>query len=426
METNDDLEYHLDDPKSDDYQLPKRKCSKKLIIIITISSIVVILAIFLAIYFFVIKKDDKDNKNNNNPPKFFYNVKTAENGKIKNTFREGEANYIASLGNFNDGNDYEENERDNFDLCIPYSISQRKDKYNVIYLQLHGGGWVEGEKENITLFCNANAELDVITITMSYTLLNGTYPQSNIFRIMDEVNACVKRAVILLKNEGFDETKMQLALHGSSAGGHLAYLYAQLVKNKPLEVKFIFNNVGVMSLDPLDFWIIKEDVGTLPSIEPEYFEEAKKNGTIQFLNGNGYEYQTQFHLLCWMNLFLGRVCNDSFDVMYNYHNQSINIYNEKYQNLLEKSIQSFPPTHVTIGSPAVLCLYGGNDTVIGIGQYPKLKKAYIDANIADRIELIYFRYGGHGLDSVTDDGKNKMELIQVKRHEMIKKYFKFD
>ena len=113
----DDLEYHLNDPE-DEIQLSKRRCSKILIIIITISSIVVFLAIFLPIYFFVIKKEDKDHKNY-----YFYNVKTAENGKIKNTFRKGESNYIPSLESLNDGKDYDENERDNFDICIPYNLS---------------------------------------------------------------------------------------------------------------------------------------------------------------------------------------------------------------------------------------------------------------------------------------------------------------
>ena len=72
---------------------------------------------------------------------------------MRNSFKEGGENYNPILGNINNGNDYKESERDNFDLCIPNYIRKRRDKYNWMFLHIHGGGWVLGQKADVKQLC---------------------------------------------------------------------------------------------------------------------------------------------------------------------------------------------------------------------------------------------------------------------------------
>lgn len=48
------------------------------------------------------------------------------NGKIKNTFKKGEINYNEDLGEVNDGNDYDKNENNIYELYVPYSSTLKK------------------------------------------------------------------------------------------------------------------------------------------------------------------------------------------------------------------------------------------------------------------------------------------------------------
>ena len=174
-------------------------------------------------------------------------------------------------------------------------------------MQVHGGGWIGGNKEDINLFCDLNANnSDAITVVMTHTLLNGTHNQSSIFRILDEITATITKVREELKEQGFNISKLELAMHGSSSGAHIVSLYSFLIKNHPMEIKFITNTVGPMSVSPYDFLICKNESETLSSIEPEDIEEAKKNGTVGFLNGNDEFHYSQFKLLNDMNIFFGK------------------------------------------------------------------------------------------------------------------------
>ena len=47
---------------------------------------------------------------------------------------------------------------------------------------------------------------------MSYTLLDGSYKEYNIFRIMDEITAVLKTLRKFLSKLGFDENKLELLI----------------------------------------------------------------------------------------------------------------------------------------------------------------------------------------------------------------------
>ena len=103
-------------------------------------SAIIIIGLVIFLVLFLTKKDDDDEIITDYY--LYENLPNAVNKTILNSFKEGGENYNEILGNINDGNDYEESERNNFDLCIPYHINKRKNKFKRILLYLHGGGWI--------------------------------------------------------------------------------------------------------------------------------------------------------------------------------------------------------------------------------------------------------------------------------------------
>jgi len=75
----------------------------------------------------------------------------------------------------------------------------------------------------------------------------------------------------------------------------------------------------------------------------------------------------------------------------------------------------------------MLCLYGGNDDLIGVNHYSLLKKAYIDNGHKDEIELVYMKYGGHErFHHGTEHDIIAMKEMHAKMVEYAKKYFILD
>ena len=218
---------------------------------------------------------DPDPKN-----EIYLNISTSENKKIINSFKEGGENYNETLGNINNGSDYSETDRDNFDICIPKDVNKRKDDYNSIYLFIHGGGWVEGDKANVSESCDKYGSKGIICTSMSYTLLNGKYKEYNVFRILDEITATIKGIKKFLGEKGFDKNKLELFISGGSAGAHLALLYSYAIKNSPIPIKFIINVSGPVTLEHGHWLTTRNITDSLESIDPESINEAKIEGRL--------------------------------------------------------------------------------------------------------------------------------------------------
>jgi acetyl esterase/lipase len=153
------------------------------------------------------------------------NISYAENNKIKNSFGKGGKNYFEELGEVNNNEDYISNDRNFYDLYIPYSATQKKDQYNRIILFIHGGNWFKGNKVDMDIYCRTYGSLGFITATIGYTLLNDNYKNYSIFRIIDEITATTKDIKKKLIERGFDGEKLEMAISGYSAGGHLCLIY---------------------------------------------------------------------------------------------------------------------------------------------------------------------------------------------------------
>ena len=427
----EDFEYHLDDPGENikiEKALPKNK--KLIIALISIAIILfLIIVIGIILYFTLGKKKENEEKDSNKEQDFpevylYINISTSENNMIKNSFKKGGENYIPEIGNLNNGNDYKENERDNFDLCIPKSVLQNKNNYQTIVLIIHGGGWVGGKKSDVLETYKNGLFKNFILASISYTILNGKYKEYNIFRIIDEITAVLTTLKRFLINKGFDGNKLELIIQGGSAGAHLSLLYSYMIKNAPIPIKFIFNGVDPISVNPDDFLTTLPGRESLEDIEPEEIKKAIIENRIIPMNGNetGVNMNKTI-LMMFMNGWLGRPLDKDLDKIFSdKEKKEINKSSEIYQEMLKKTSYAYPIKYATRESIPTLCIYGGKDEEVGVSQYARLKEAFINNN--DNITLVYFKYGKHDpfYNCPGDYGKNMMKKFGEEFSKYCKKY----
>lgn len=118
---------------------------------------------------------------------------------------------------------YADNERDVLDIYVPTSACKRSDNGCILFI--HGGGWMGGNKEDISYLCERFAKKGYITATMNYTLYNentASWFSSDV--MLDEISAAVACIKSFSDEHSLHITK--LATSGYSAGGHLSMLYS--------------------------------------------------------------------------------------------------------------------------------------------------------------------------------------------------------
>ena len=87
-------------------------------------------------------------------------------------------------------------------------------------LFIHGAN---EKKEHIEHHCKRYAKFGYITATMDYSELFKQIPNTNIFRILDEIAQCVNTIKnILVYEYNFIGDKLELAVGGFSIGSHYA------------------------------------------------------------------------------------------------------------------------------------------------------------------------------------------------------------
>ena len=394
MEEMNQFEYTLDHDEEKKYGVSD-KFPTKAKIIITILIIIIILLIwgFIGFIIYAFPKIKKYNENKQNEdiynPNYiikYTNLSYIED-KIKNSFKKGGDNYIEKIGEVNGGNDYEKTDRNIYDLYIP-----NKDikKNGHIILFIHSGGWRFGSKEEMSDFCIVTSSIGYITANIGYTLLSQEYKKynPNIFRILDEITACIENIKIILGKEGFNTDKLEIAIGGASAGGHLSLLYTYLMKNSPIPIKFIIDFVGPVTLEFEYFIKVKNQNELLENIDTSDIENAIKMNKTERLHSD-------MKLLYYMNSFTGNKTSEE-DLKNMIENDRINKDNDKYKEMFNFIEYAFPVKYVNKESPPILCVYGGKDEEIGIGHYSYLKSKYAQSN-NNKIELIYSKNALHNV-----------------------------
>ena len=450
MADNEDMEYNLNGDNLDDYNVPKGGSNwpkpAKIILIIFIIICIALAAVLGTFIFLYINKSSGNSKKNQDPStpidpsekqeptknitrnftqiidlfnffgRKYSNLTYDNNSKIKNTFKKGGDNYNENVGEIKDGKDYEKNERNIYDLYIPQYALDRKNETNGIILWIHGGAWIEGTKDGMDAFCKLYSQQGYISATLSYTLLNSPHKDFNIFKILDEITACVKAIKNQLINEGFAGDKLKLVIGGYSAGGHLTLLYSYLIKKFEIPIEFLIDYVGPVGLYPKYFQKLQSANNTFENIEDvSELEQAIKDGKI-------VPVFDDLIILQLMNAFLGnKYSNDDIKNMLDSKGK-INEDNDKYKEMLKVVKFGFITEIDDNNKTPTICIYGGTDNVVGVTAYAYLKqKANKDGR---HLELIYSRYEGHGLIIPSSaDGFQKVFDANSLTMKYLKKYF---
>ena len=408
------LDYNLKDVE-DFPEIKVQRCSIKKILILIIIAIVLITALVLILYFSL---SGKDNKNDNEDKKpnpipvensnitFIPNISYV-NDQIINSFKKGGENYIEDLGEINNGEDYEKNSQNFYDIYFP-----EKKNINIskpIILMIHGGAWTDFGKEIVADFCKALAENGYISATMGYTLLGQKGTKSNIFRTIDETNYVISSIKNILKNMNYDEKKLKIVLAGESSGAHQALLYSYLNKKKPeIPVKFIINFFAPVTLESQYYYKL---VGKEPlnNIDPETIAEAEKNKTIEKLNTILFN---PFNFINFMNLFIGNIYSED-ELKKMIKDGEIDTENEEYKKLLNKAKYGFPVSFINKNSLPTISVYGGVDDVIGIKHYAYLKSRFEEEGHYNNV-LIYGKEFNHVYFFYQDKNTFEQLLFQIK------------
>ena len=253
---------------------------------------------------------------------------------------------------------------------------------------------------------------------MNHTYLSKGNKHTSIFKILDEITACLINIKHKLKNLGFDENKLELAIGGVSSGAHLSLLYGYSMKNIPIPLKFLINIVGPLSLEIKYWYKLGNNTPSLESIENIDIDNLIKEKKIVKLFNNEYNF------IYLMNKFIGNKYNikELKEMMIN---NKINLDNEKFKELNKIATYTYPVNFINENSVPTLCLYGGRDTSVGIIHYHYLKK--ISEKFGNKVELVYMKNGGHLLtDYKTKEGMNSIREMNYQILNYAKTYFTND
>ncbi len=134
-------------------------------------------------------------------------------------------NKIEDVPYIDDGNIYHQ-----LDIYYPKG-TKKSDKLPVI-IDIHGGGWMYGDKDLNEYYCLALAEKGYVVFNMSYRLV----PDVTVNEQLQDVAHALKWISKNMKNYPCDKDNIMLT--GDSAGGQLAVYSAVLLQNAELRKTF--------------------------------------------------------------------------------------------------------------------------------------------------------------------------------------------
>ena len=115
---------------------------------------------------------------------------------------------------------YGSREHNTYDLYLPNDAAQQESLALILYV--HGGSWLGGDKNEHHGDCYSWVQKGYATATMNYSLLNED--GVSIPTMLEEIGSCIQHIEEFAARKGV--RIRQMAIGGTSAGGHLAMMYA--------------------------------------------------------------------------------------------------------------------------------------------------------------------------------------------------------
>lgn len=142
---------------------------------------------------------------------------------------------------------YGTHERQVVDLCIPDGASGDIG----LVLFIHGGAWIQGDKEAYEGGMNYGAsELGIATASVNYRYISDSV---DLLDVLDDIDSAL--GVIRKKGAEVGVNINRVLLTGDSAGGHLSLLYAYARKNTaPITPVAVVSNSGPTDLYDDNFY----------------------------------------------------------------------------------------------------------------------------------------------------------------------------
>lgn len=142
---------------------------------------------------------------------------------------------------------YGSHQRQVMDLYLP----QENDGEVGLILFIHGGGWIEGNKdeyaEALKVACN---DLGYAAAAINYRYISETV---DLHDVADDIDLALKKVKEKGNEKGINVNKMLLT--GSSAGAHLSMFYAYSRKNTaPITPAAVVSNCGPTDLSDENFF----------------------------------------------------------------------------------------------------------------------------------------------------------------------------
>ena len=159
--------------------------------------------------------------------------------------------------------------RQSFDLAFPRSASGSTG----LVLCIHGGGWVEGSKDDYTkTVIQASAEYGLAAACMNYRYVSETVSFDD---VLDDVSSALDAIRETGAAYGVDFDRVLLT--GISAGGHISLLYAYTRGDtSPVKPVCVVELCGPTDLENAFYYSDENSVNH--AVGPEYFRNIISNG----------------------------------------------------------------------------------------------------------------------------------------------------
>ncbi len=165
------------------------------------------------------------------------------------------ANPVKLNGTIHKDIKYGDADCNNLDIYFPTNPKTTKG----VIVFIHGGGFSSGTKEDMDYYCTGYTNKGYITATINYHLIGDIpTPENSALSVVQDVKNAIAKIKSYTSELGYQVES--IGLLGTSAGGHIASLYAySMADQSPIPIAFLANQSGP-SIFNMEAWLQNYDV----------------------------------------------------------------------------------------------------------------------------------------------------------------------